>query len=427
MMSGKMIIEKNGGMKLAILMHNMAQIEQWLAMYTKSTPKDFSRMASVLDRYDHPELKTPAIHVTGTNGKGSTCRYIEQMATDHGYSTLLFTSPHLTSLTERIRHNKENIDDQAFIQLMNEVRHHIEALNIEAMSYFEVLTLAFFIYAGQVDVDILIIEVGIGGKKDYTNILPHAVRVITSIGKDHIPSLGKDEFAITKQKAGIMHQGDTMVVGEIAPEYLAIIQDKVTQKEGQLISYKLQPQMDIPQLGFYQVWNARTAYAAFAAFTKENGLYFNQQTAIAAIQVTALPGRMELIANQPATYIDGAHNISAIKVLVEALKTNFADKRIIMYFSSLDRKEINNSLDYIQAHSDIELYVTTFDYEEARKEDDYLATTDAKFVNNWYDDYKQSAPANVDAVVVFCGSFYFISEVREKLQSEDIYENSSNF
>ena len=90
---------KNGGMKLAILMHNMAQIEQWLGVYTKSTPKDFSRMASVLDRYDHTELKTPAIHVTGTNGKGSTCRFIEQMATDHGYSTLLFTSPHLASIT----------------------------------------------------------------------------------------------------------------------------------------------------------------------------------------------------------------------------------------------------------------------------------------------------------------------------------------
>lgn len=418
---------KNGGMKLAILMHNMAQIEQWLGVYTKSTPKDFSRMASVLDRYDHPELKTPAIHVTGTNGKGSTCRFIEQMATDHGYSTLLFTSPHLASITERIRHNKENIDDQAFIQLMNEVRHHIEALKIESMSYFEVLTVAFFIYAGQVDVDLLIIEVGIGGEKDYTNILPHAVRVITSIGKDHIPSLGEDEFAITKQKAGIMHHGDTLVVGEIAPEYLAIIQDKVTQEEGQLISYKLQPQMDIPQLGFYQVWNARTAYAAFVAFTKGNGLYFNQQTAIEAIQATALPGRMELIANQPATYIDGAHNISAIKVLLKELKATFADKRIIMYFSSLDRKEINDSLDYIQAHSDIELYVTTFDYGEARKEDDYLVTTDAKFVNNWYDDYKQSASANVDAVVVFCGSFYFISEVREKLQSEDIYENISNF
>ena len=156
-------------------------------------------------------------------------------------------------------------------------------------------------------------------------------------------------------------------------------------------------------------------------------MYFNQQTAIEAIQATALPGRMELIANKPATFIDGAHNISAIKVLLKELKATFADKRIIMYFSSLDRKEINDSLDYIQAHSDIELYVTTFDYGEARKEDDYLVTTDAKFVNNWYDDYKQTAPANVDAVVVFCGSFYFISEVREKLQSEDIYENISNF
>ena len=186
-------------MKLGILMHNMAQIEQWLAVYTKSMPKDFSRMASVLDRYDHPELKTPAIHVTGTNGKGSTCRFIEQMATDHGYSTLLFTSPHLASITERIRHNKENIDDQAFIQLMNEVRHHIEALKIESMSYFEVLTVAFFIYAGQVDVDLLIIEVGIGGEKDYTNILPHAVRVITSIGKDHIPSLRSEERRVGKE------------------------------------------------------------------------------------------------------------------------------------------------------------------------------------------------------------------------------------
>lgn len=414
-------------MELAILMHNMAQIEQWLQVYTKSTPKDFSRMKSVLDRYDHPELKTPAIHVTGTNGKGSTCRFIEQMATAHGYSTLLFTSPHLESITERIRHNKENIDDQAFIQLMNEVRHHVEALKIEAMSYFEVLTLAFFIYAGQVDVDILIVEVGIGGKKDYTNILPQAIRVITSIGRDHIPGLGKDEYEITHQKAGIMHHGDTLVVGEIAPEYLAIIQDKVTQEEGQLISYKMQPQMAIPQLGFYQVWNARTAYAAFVAFTKGNGLYFNQQTAIEAIQATALPGRMELIANKPATFIDGAHNISAIKALVKELTTTFMGRRIIMYFSSLDRKEIKTSLHFIQDHPTIELFVTTFDYEEATKEDEYLATIDAKFVNNWYDDYKQTAPANVDAVVVFCGSFYFISEVREKLQSEDIYENISNF
>ncbi len=408
-------------------MHNMAQIEQWLAVYTKSAPKDFSRIKSVLERLDHPELKTPAIHVTGTNGKGSTCRYIEQMAADHGYSTLLFTSPHLVTLSERIRHNKENIDDQTFVQLMNEVRHQIEALNIPVMSYFEVLTLAFFIYAGQVTVDLLIIEVGIGGKKDYTNILPHAIRVITSIGRDHIPGLGKDEYEITHQKVGIMHEGDSMIVGEIQSEYLAIIQEKVDKCHGQLISYKMQPHMAIPQLGFYQEWNARTAYAAFLTFTKENHLYFNMQTAIAAIQATALPGRLELIAKQPATFIDGAHNISAIKALVKELTTTFSDRRIIMYFSSLDRKEINESLHHIQDHPTIDLFVTTFDYEEATKEDDYLATTDAKFVKNWYDDYKQSAPANVDAVVVFCGSFYFISEVREKLQSEDIYENISNF
>ena len=87
----------------------------------------------------------------------------------------------------------------------------------------------------------------------------------------------------------------------------------------------------------------------FCAFTQENGLYFNQQIAIAAIQATALPGRMELIANQPTTYIDGAHNISAIEVLLKALKATFADKKIIMYFSSLDRKEITGSLEYIQA------------------------------------------------------------------------------
>ena len=408
-------------------MHNMAQIEQWLALYTKAAPKDFSRIKSVLDRLGHPELKTPAIHVSGTNGKGSTCRYIEQMAADHGYSTLLFTSPHLVTLTERIRHNKENIDEQAFIQLMNTVREHIEALNIPVMSYFEVLTLAFFIYAGQVTVDLLIIEVGIGGKKDYTNILPHAIRVITSIGRDHIPSLGKDEYEITDQKAGIMHEGDSMIVGEIQSEYLAIIQEKVDKYHGQLISYKMQPRMATPQLGFYQEWNARTAYAAFLTFTKENQLHFNMQTAIASIQATALPGRLELIAKQPATFIDGAHNISAIKALVKALTTTFTDRRIIIYYSSLDRKEIDASLHYIQDHSAIDLFVTTFDYEEAAKENDYLATTDAKFVNNWYDDYKKSAPANVDAVVVFCGSFYFISEVREKLQSEDIYENISNF
>lgn len=408
-------------------MHNMAQIEQWLAVYTKSAPKDFSRMARVLERYDNPELKTPAIHVTGTNGKGSTCRYIEQMAVDHGYSTLLFTSPHLVSLSERIRHNKANIEDQVLIQLMNEVRQQIEDLNIQAMSYFEVLTLAFFIYAGQVDVDLLIVEVGVGGKTDYTNILPRAVRVITSIGRDHIPGLGKDEFEITQQKVGIMHKGDTMVVGEIAPEYLAIIQDQVDKLQGQVISYKMQPQMDIPQLGFYQEWNARTAYAAFVAFTKEHYLDFNQEIAKAAIQRTALPGRLELVADHPTTYIDGAHNISAIKALVEELKATFADRKIIMYFSSLERKDIADSLAYIQKHSDIELLVTTFADEEARKADDYLAVTDAKFVNNWYDDYKQSAPANVDTIVVFCGSFYFISEVREKLQSEDIYENISNF
>lgn len=408
-------------------MQNMAQIEQWLAMYAKSTPKDFSRILSILEEVDHPELNTPAIHVTGTNGKGSTCRFIEQIAIDHGYSTLLFTSPHLESISERIRHNKMNIDDQAFIQLMNEVRHHIERFNIQSMTYFEILTLAIFIYAGQVAVDLLIIEVGAGGKEDYTNILPHAVRVITSIGRDHIPALGKNEFEITQQKVGIMHEGDNMVVGEIAPEYMGIIQDEVDRLHGQVISYKDQPVIDIPQIGFYQVWNAQTAYAAFEAFTRENGKHFDKATAIAAIQATALPGRMELITNYPATYIDGAHNISAIKALVQELKTTFADRKIIMYFSSLVRKDIADTIRFIQDNSDIELLLTTFDDEEARNETDYLGATGAKFVKNWYHDYKQTAPANVDAVVVFCGSFYFISEVREKLQSEDIYENISNF
>lgn len=408
-------------------MQNVDQIEQWLNVYTQSAPKNLRRMKNILADIGHPELKAPAIHVTGTNGKGSTCRYMENIARNHGYSTLLFTSPHLETLRERIRYNQENIHESDFVDLMNNVRSYIEKLNIESMTYFEVLTLAFYIYASKVQVDVMIVEVGIGGKTDYTNVLPKAVRVITSIGRDHIPGLGKDETGITQQKAGIIHHGDVTVIGEIEEKYVAIIQDKVNESQGQLISYQNELPMEIPQLGFYQEWNARTALAAWRQFTNIHEYNFDIATAKQAIVETILPGRLEELIPLPATYIDGAHNISAIKALVSELENTFSDQKVVLVFASLQRKEIKDSLDFISRHSNLDLVLTTFNDAEAKNELDFSSISNAKFVENWYDYYMESAIQNLNAVYVFCGSFYFISEVREKLQSEDIYEKISNF
>jgi len=412
---------------MQVLMQNMEQIEQWMNVYTEGAPKDIQRLKDMLANLGHPELKAPAIHVTGTNGKGSTCRYIEKIARDHGYSTLLFTSPHLVQLSERIRYNQEDVSDRAFIELMNEVRQHVEDLHIPAMTYFEVLTLAYFVHASKVNIDLMIVEVGIGGKTDYTNVLPSAVRVITSIGRDHIPGLGKNEAAITRQKAGIIHQGDRTIIGEMDQAYIDIIQKVVNENEGQLISYKSEVAVQVPQLGFYQVWNAQTALAAFRHFTEVNHLHFDENIAIEAIHETKIPGRLERVVDLPETYIDGAHNISAIQVLVPEIQKSFAEREVIMLFAALTRKDVKESLDYVATFSEIDFHVTGFDYYDARSREDYLEDTDAHFVENWYDYYMEVAHNKPEAVFIFCGSFYFISEVREKLQSGDIYENISNF
>lgn len=408
-------------------MEDIKQVEHWLDSYTKHGIKDLDRMQRILHEFDDPQLVTPAIHVTGTNGKGSTCRFIEQIACDQGYDTLLFTSPHLVQLTERIRHNKANIDEETFIKLMNKVRQYIEKHNIQGMTYFEVLTIIFFIYAGQVKVDLMIVEVGVGGEDDYTNVLPSAVRVITSIGRDHIPALGQNESEITVKKTGIIHAGDTVVIGEMAAEYETIIQDKVSACKGHLISYLSEDDIDLPQLGFYQAWNARTAIAAVRHFARNHHYHFDEASGLQSVKSTALPGRLEEVGHFPKTYIDGAHNISAIQVLVEELATTFKGRKITMYFSSLERKKVAESLDFILSHDFIDLRLTTFNEDGARKSQDYVVATGAKYVENWYDDYISIAQHVPEAIVVFCGSFYFISEVREKLQSEDKYEDISNF
>ena len=407
----------------------MNQIEEWMnSRIGLNFRSGLGRMQQAVKLLGAPHEAVPMIHVTGTNGKGSTIAFMRQLFQQHGLKVGAFTSPHIVSMHDRICINGQPISDQDLIRLGQSIQ-AMESQLLEThdqLSYFEIIILLAFLYFHEQKVDLALIEVGIGGLLDTTNVITGEVAVITSVGLDHQETLGGSLEAIARQKAGIFKAGKPAVIGPLAKEAEQVCIEKAQAigcplarygEDFQLVKGVFQDaqhrfdSLKIGLNGAYQEENAAVALEAFLLFMEQRGLAVDENGVREALQATSWPGRLENFSQ--GIYLDGAHNPHAIHRLVEYART-FSDKRVKILFGALKRKDYQGMLEiFANDLPEADLTVTTFAYGEVVQEADGLGYP---YVAD-FRDYLQDFYSRQDGqeVLFVTGSLYFISEVRAYL------------
>ena len=307
---------------------------------TRRSLPSLDGMREALALLGDPQTAFRSIHITGTNGKGSTAAMATALLVESGLSVGSYTSPNLHRVNERISWNAEPIDDDALLDLLERLR-MIEPLLSEPLTRFELLTVAAFVHFADLAVDVAVVEVGLGGTWDSTNVIDAPVAVITSIGLDHTQVLGDTEPQIASDKAGIIAPGATAILGPVDDAVadvvdrrcdavgaaglwrygteLACTSDRLAVG-GRLVDLSVPggtySDVLIPLHGRHQGQNAAVALAAVAAFL---GWAPGQEVVEVALGAVSIPGRLEVLGSQPLVVVDGAHNPSGAEALASAL------------------------------------------------------------------------------------------------------------
>ena len=424
------------------------QNNQWIANYRTDQPHfGLERMEELLALRGNPHLKLKVIHVGGTNGKGSTIAFLKNMLEKLGMRVGVFSSPYLIHYTDQISINGESIPEARLEALMADYQSLLEgesATNLQGTTEFEIITAIAYDYFASEQVDVAIMEVGMGGLLDSTNVCQPILTGITTIGLDHVALLGDTLEAIAEQKAGIIKQGIPLVTGRIAPEALAVI-DRIAEGKdvprlaygkdyqvchqesvvtGEVFDYTSvvrQGRFQTGLLGLHQIENAGMAIALLDNFCQEDGRELPANTLLAqALEETRWPGRLEVVSREPLMILDGAHNPHAIKALLATLQERFADYRKEILFTCIKTKALEDMLDLLGAMPDTELTLTHFD--DSRATDENVLKEAAKSRNlsyqGWQDFLEQKLTDKKEekkTVRIVTGSLYFLSQVRAYL------------
>lgn len=416
----------------------MFEVEKWLhSRIGLNFRSGIGRMQRAVDLLGNPEETYPIIHVTGTNGKGSTIAFMRELFVSHGKKVGTFTSPHIVSIHDRICINGEPISDDDFISLAEQVKTMEQRLleTHDQLSFFELLTLIALLYFKEQEVDLVLLEVGIGGLLDTTNIVTGEIAIITSIGLDHQETLGDSLVAIAEQKAGIFKSGKSAVIANLASEAQLVCQRTATDlgvslyQADQDFSFRngnfSSSLADFNHLilgleGAYQEENAALALQAFLLFMAQRNEKVNQEAVRAALQATKWAGRLEAVTEH--IYLDGAHNLPALERLVEFIQEKIQQGyQPQILFGALKRKDYSGMLTYLTEHlPDADLYVTSFDYQGSLEEQDFGDYTSIASYREFIDTFEASA-GEKDLLFV-TGSLYFISEVRACFMASESFD-----
>jgi dihydrofolate synthase / folylpolyglutamate synthase len=328
---------------------------------------DLRRMDLILRRLDNPHLKVKAVHVAGSKGKGSTSAMIASVLSASAYRTGLYTSPHLLNFGERIQVDGHEIADSDLIELVDRLRPHVEAINRDAtfgrLTTFEIITVLGFLYFAERGCDFTVVEVGLGGRLDATNVVLPEVCAITSISLEHTDVLGNTLGEIAAEKAGIIKPGIPVVSAPQEEEVFRVIErvcrgrqsplirtgqdiqweglhhDAMHQSltvRGRLGSYRL----TIPLVGDYQLENAAVAVGCLEVLM-EKGYHLSSETLARGMSAVKWPGRLQVLRKAPYVVVDGAHNPYSASKLRQALKKYFVYDRATLIIGTSSDKDIS--------------------------------------------------------------------------------------
>ncbi|TDQ37955.1 bifunctional folylpolyglutamate synthase/dihydrofolate synthase [Aureibacillus halotolerans] len=403
-----------------------------------------ARMERLLAEAGHPERALPVIHIAGTNGKGSTLRMLSSVLMASGYRVGAMTSPALSHYLDQLSINHLPIEEDTFADIVAEGEALASRLNWEDIgepTEYEMLALVFFMWmADEGAVDVLLVETGLGGRLDMTNVVDPILSIITTVGLDHEAILGHTIQAIASEKAGIIKLNRPVISGVLEPEASNVIRQKAAQmnsvlleighffsvkkaakhKEGVTFTYKSDQAQDeksyvVGMHGLYQAHNASLAVtAARYLLNKTDFTNISERSIESGLQHVSWPGRFERLLNEPALYLDGAHNPPAAKALVETIQAIWPNQPVRMLVAVFADKQIDAMLDVFKPLKG-ELILTTFSHPRAINQDDLEAVgarANVAVATKWRDVLRRwfQEPG---APMIVTGSLTFVQEVRE--------------
>lgn len=428
---------------------------------TKGIKLGLDRVFSTLERLGNPQKEFKSIHIAGTNGKGSVSKIIYNLLRAHGCNVGLFTSPHLTRFTERIVVNDIEISEDDILRLIEKIKPYSEDL-----TFFEYITVMAFLYFKEKNIEYAVLETGMGGRLDATNVVNPEISVITSIGFDHQKFLGNDIKSIAFEKAGIIKKGIPVVSSSQQFEVEELLRQRAKQLNSDFYIYgkdflsflnkmsfeglwfdfcffknciqkkvdrTVEPERDskrifslfLPLTGFHQLENVSVALEAFIRLYPQ----WNEDSIKEGLKNVKMYGRLEVISHDPLIILDIAHNPHAAKSLVSSLKM-LTDKKPVVVFGVMKDKDFKGFIKHFDsyAHS---FFFTTPAYERALKIDEFLSQLNGDFriqiscVTDSEQAFKQAlniCREKPHLYLLCTGSSYLISEIKEFFGEKSLHK-----
>ena len=403
------------------------------------------RTERLLELIGNPHKRLKLIHIAGTNGKGSTSALLGRILMEHGYKVGYFNSPHLEEIEETIRINEENIREKDFVSLINEIKPYVEQVVEEGFNHpteFEVLTCLMFLYLYRSNVDFGVIEVGLGGRLDSTNVLTPILSIITSISLDHTNILGNTIEEITNEKAGIIKSNIPIVTCNQKEGAMKVIVNKAISTKSELIianpnnykflginndvnisqkiSVKIKDKdevLNLSLLGKHQIINLSLAIEALKQLEMLEYINLDINKLKSAVEKVRWNGRLEVLSKSPYIVVDGAHNISGVEFLKNNLNEYFIYNKLYLILGILSDKEVEKMVKVL-APLATEVYTLTANSVRAEGAED-LRNIVKRYNDNCvaFDDYLDAinyakSKANEDDLILASGSLYMIGTLR---------------
>ena len=407
-------------------------------------------ITSILVELGRPHERYATAIVAGTNGKGSTCAMLASILESAGFRTGLYTSPHLVRVNERLRVNGREVSDAAFAAALSAVAATVEDLvgngRLEKPpSFFEVLTAAAFQHFANAKVDFVVLEVGMGGRLDATNVTDPRVAVITNIDFDHMEFLGPTLAAIAAEKAGIIKPHRTVISGAEDPEAAAVIRRRAMESHAQLLEMSKLAKISIlqavegrytfdlafgsnhfakltsPLLGRFQIKNTAAAVAA-ACHLAEKGFKIPRRSIVQGLRAAVWPGRLEPILPRPLVLLDGAHNPAGARALATFIRQELGGRRLRLVYASMRDKAIGEISEVLFPLAE-EVYLTHPEQARAASPEEILAALPSHAARIHVEPVparaleRACAASGVNDVVLAVGSLYLVGAIKKAQQA----------
>jgi len=415
-------------------MNYKQSLEKLFSLHKFGIKLGLENIQKLLNHIGNPEAELKTIHIAGSNGKGSTASFIASILTEAGYKVGLYTSPHFVNYNERIRINGIEIPNEYVVQFVNENENYI---NIESPTFFELTTAIAFKYFVDEKVDFAVIETGLGGRLDATNVLNSLASVITTISLEHTNILGSDLVSISKEKAEIIKNNQKVFIGALPDEAIKVVIAKAKERNSEyfeLLKFaKFEPSFgiishknselqisDLPLLGEYQLKNASLAVLTVINLfpTIETQVIINGLKNV--LKNSGLQGRFEIFNDNPRIIFDSGHNTEGIDAfLSEFSKQKIKYSKCSLIYGAMNDKNVEEIVQKLSKHFDV-IYGTEIDYERSLKINELVNIGEKCGVKiipleNPTNLIKEFIATNFSEVLVVLGSMYILGEIKKQL------------